>query len=367
MTPEEIQKRNGKANNIRVIQTQDGDLFASSEEGMILYRVSFGDGKESHCTCGDYSRGSKNDPNFKCKHLLAIMSSERDVEKARILERAKPKLDERFIIQVDGQDFCKYQGLLDLAHQKFLSSLDVEILQYPSEQNGMTVICKAKAQTATGDTFSDIGDACPLNCNSRVAKHLIRMASTRAKARCLRDMDNIGYTALEELGDLDEVIQNEQPGTARKDKVKPFPRKIVKDEATVSQPGSRNGNGTRPADPGKGVSTSRATVNQEVKEPAKEAPRDEKKDTVENQPTAKGARKSGGNGQKAGDNGKSKKTDVPAKMSEAQKRAVYNLSRRRGISVEELEKMSKDSYGVPLENLSASDASSFIRQLQQSA
>jgi hypothetical protein len=35
--------------------------------------------------------------------------------------------------------------------------------------------------------------------------------------------------------------------------------------------------------------------------------------------------------------------------------------------VEELEKMSKDSYGVPLENLSASDASSFIRQLQQSA
>ena len=48
MTPEEIQKRNGKANNIRVIQTQDGDLFASSEEELILYKVTYGEGKESH-------------------------------------------------------------------------------------------------------------------------------------------------------------------------------------------------------------------------------------------------------------------------------------------------------------------------------
>jgi len=131
---------------------------------------------------------------------------------------------------VDGQDFCKYAGLLDLAHQKRLSNLDVEILQYPTDSNGMTAICKAKAQTSMGDTFSDIGDACPTNCNSRVAKHLIRMASTRAKARCLRDMDNIGYTALEELGDLDEVISNEDKGTARRDKVKPFPKRSSRKE-----------------------------------------------------------------------------------------------------------------------------------------
>jgi len=32
------------------------------------------------------------------------------------------------------------------------------------------------------------------------------MASTRAKARALRDLTNIGMTCLEELGDLDEVI-----------------------------------------------------------------------------------------------------------------------------------------------------------------
>ena len=54
-------------------------------------------------------------------------------------------------------------------------------------------------------------------------------------------------------------------------------------------------------------------------------------------------------------------------MSEAQKRAIYNLSRRRGISVEQLEQMVTDAYGCDLENLSSGDASAFIRQLQQAA
>jgi hypothetical protein len=54
-------------------------------------------------------------------------------------------------------------------------------------------------------------------------------------------------------------------------------------------------------------------------------------------------------------------------MSEAQKRAIYNLSRRRGISVEELGKMAFEAYGLELEHLSSKDASSFIRNLQQAA
>jgi glycosylphosphatidylinositol transamidase (GPIT) subunit GPI8 len=54
-------------------------------------------------------------------------------------------------------------------------------------------------------------------------------------------------------------------------------------------------------------------------------------------------------------------------MSEAQKRAIYNLSRRRGISVEQLEQMVTDAYGCDLENLTSGDASAFIRQLQQAA
>jgi hypothetical protein len=54
-------------------------------------------------------------------------------------------------------------------------------------------------------------------------------------------------------------------------------------------------------------------------------------------------------------------------MSSAQKNAIYNLSRRRGISVEELENMTKQNFGISLEQMSSKDASSFIRHLQQSA
>ena len=54
-------------------------------------------------------------------------------------------------------------------------------------------------------------------------------------------------------------------------------------------------------------------------------------------------------------------------MSEAQKRAIYNLSRRRGISVDELENMVQEKYNTSLENLASKDASGFIRQLQQAA
>ena len=108
--------------------------------------------------------------------------------------------------------------------------------------------------------------------------------------------------------------------------MKPFPKKIVKEGASVSQPGNGNGNGkgTLPTDPVKDVSTAGATVNKEVKEPAKESTKDEKKTATVNRTETKAS-------EKAGDNGKGKaKIDTPPLMSEAQKRAVYNLSRRRG-------------------------------------
>ena len=339
---QEVQKRNNKAQHLRVIQVEGGDFFVSSEEGKILYKVTCGDGKENSCTCGDFAKGSKADPQFTCKHILSVMQSETDTEKARYLDKAQPKLDPRFIVQIDNQDFVKYAGLLDLAHQKKLTNLEVEILQYPTQENERTAICRAHAKTAFGESFIDVGDANPTNCNYKVAKHLIRMASTRGKARALRDLTDVGLTALEELGDSDEVIGSEEKGTAQKGRVKPFPRKITKAESSVSN--SNNGNGK---------TTLSAADNIKGKETTKEPPKEEKK-------TATQPEKSGNNGQKKA------RTDTTL-MSEAQKRAVYNLSRRRGISVEELEKMSNDTFGVPLDKLSASDAVSLIRTLQQSA
>jgi hypothetical protein len=208
MTTKELQRRSERSQDLRVLKS-NGNYFVESAEGMVLYKVnSAGEGDKYVCTCGDYARGTKNDPNFACKHVLAVQSCVM-TEQAEFLEKKKPKLDERFIKTIEGRDFVLYSGLLDLAHQKGLLKIEVEPLQYPTKENGYFAICKATAASKFGEIFIDAGDANPANCNSKVAKHLLRMASTRAKARALRDMTNIGLTALEELGDLDEVLGDE--------------------------------------------------------------------------------------------------------------------------------------------------------------
>jgi hypothetical protein len=273
-----------------------------------------------------------------------------EVLEAQILEKRKSKLDERFIKTIDGKDFVLYAGLLDLAHQKNLISIDVELLQYPTKENDHTAVCKAIARTTMGANFIDVGDANPQNCNAKVAKHIIRMSSTRAKARCLRDLTNIGMTCLEELLDFNEVIGEEDTGkTIKKDNVKKFPAK----QAKVSQPG--NGDGQ------KAITGSEDKTHE--KAPAPIETQGDKKPEKE----VKGAEKETKTSKKSGNgNGKSKEKAIPM-MSEAQKNALFNLSRRRGISVEELENLAMKTFNMPLENLTSSDASTFIRTLQQSA
>ncbi|HEY8363780.1 MAG TPA: hypothetical protein VIK77_13095 [Tissierellaceae bacterium] len=117
-------------------------------------------------------------------------------------------VNEKFIINLQGKSYVTYEGLLDLAHQKNLKSLEVEIIQIPTNENGMTAICKAVA-TTDEERFQDIGDASPRSVNTALVPHLIRMASTRAKARVLRDLTNVGMTAIEELSIDDNIISDE--------------------------------------------------------------------------------------------------------------------------------------------------------------
>lgn len=340
MTAQEAAKRNERSQTLKVWQVDETWFYVESDEGKVCYKVFFGDAGES-CTCADFANRYKTDNSFKCKHILAVMNSipRGEVQQALFLERRKPKLDERFIVTIDQKDFVVYSGLLDMAHQKNMHRMETELIQFPSKENDNTAICKAVAQTLNGGVFSDIGDANPTNCNSKVARHLIRMASTRAKARCLRDLTNIGMTCLEELGDLTEVISGEDKTKAnaepvkRNDNIKRFPGRPRK---------QGNGDGKPAPNP------ESSPVQQESQPPV-----------TQDKPAEKSpARKSGDNG-----NGKSK---VPG-MSEAQKNAIFNLSRRRGISVEELEKMVQETYSVSLENLTGEEAKTFIRQLQQSA
>ena len=203
-------------------------------------------------TVGTLQKIMQKTAAFKCKHIMAVMNSitDNDLANVRYMERWRPKLDDSFIKKIDDKDFVLYSGLLDVAHQKNLSSVDVELIQFPSDENKQTAICRAKVETVDGKKFSDIGDANPQNCNSKVARHLIRMASTRAKARAFRDMDNIGMTALEELGDLSEVIGNNQPAQKKINNVKPFvkpekkaePAAVKEKTETQEQPPVQNDN-----------------------------------------------------------------------------------------------------------------------------
>lgn len=111
-------------------------------------------------------------------------------------------IDDRFIIQLQGKNYVTYEGLLDQAHQLGLESIKVDVVQLPAQDNNMTAVCRASAK-AGDKTFVDFGDASPTSVGQKLVPHILRMASTRAKARALRDMTNIGITAIEEL-DLGE-------------------------------------------------------------------------------------------------------------------------------------------------------------------
>ena len=355
MTATEIQKRSERAQQLRVLQTQGNEFYVESAEGKILYRV-FMDENTISCTCGDFARNSKGDPNFRCKHIMAVDNcfEHGDFQDAEFIQKRKPKLDDRFITRIEGKDFVLYSGLLDLGHQKGILRVEVEPLQFPDKDNGNYAICKATVVSKSGETFTDIGDANPTNCNSRVAKHLLRMASTRSIARALRSFTNIGMTCLEELADFSDVTGegNQQNGSKGKKAParKPGPKKKTNGEESKTQKTQQQtGNGN-------------AQKKEENQQPAKV-------DNAENTAQSTSHQGQGENNEPSTpkDGGSQESSNQGPKMSEAQKRAVYNLSRRRGVSVEDLEAMAVERYDTPLENLTSKDASEFIRHLQQAA
>jgi hypothetical protein len=116
---------------------------------------------------------------------------------------------------IGQQELITYQGLLALAHEQGLKGIETTLIQAPNAANGQMAIVRAAAQGTTG-TFTGIGDASPANVTARVARHVLRVAETRAKARALRDLTNVAMVALEEVGELDE--EQEPPPRAASDR-----------------------------------------------------------------------------------------------------------------------------------------------------
>ena len=131
---------------------------------------------------------------------------------------SKRGLRREHIVLRDGKPFVLYAGLLDLAHRVGLIGIQTTLIQAPASP-GWTAIIHARASKLVPaydgvleriETFDGIGDANESNTNRGISVHMIRLAETRAKARALRDLTNIGVTALEELGG-DSVVVTRGP------------------------------------------------------------------------------------------------------------------------------------------------------------
>jgi hypothetical protein len=338
MTQAEAHQRVEKAQNLRVFKVND-TFYVESSEGKICYNVTMDTDKGVVCTCGDYARNIKSDPNFRCKHILAaIQCNGGDLLTTEYLEKKKPKLDERFIKNIKGKDFVVYIGLLDLAHQLGLAELKAIPVQYPSKDNDMRAICTSYAKTFDGRVFEDVGDADPRNTDTVISKHIIRMASTRAKARVLRDLTNVGMTCLEELASLEEDAGNEPlPNSETKRNLRSAKKEEPQKEAAVAT-SSAPSTTSAPAAPSNVTEQSSNTVEQSQTSEQSNAT------TSQQSPPSNGP-----------------------KISDAQRRAVLNLCRRRGLSEEDLAKRVQDQYKVPLDSLSGKDAAAFIKTLQLAA
>ncbi|HEX3000163.1 MAG TPA: hypothetical protein VHR86_07995 [Armatimonadota bacterium] len=116
-----------------------------------------------------------------------------------------PNINPDYVITLQGQEYCTYRGVLDRAHALGLEGIRTRILQIPQADNEYVAIVEAEVHLKDGRVFVDVADASPKNVPQRLVSALIRMASTRAKGRALRDAVNIGEALAEELSDMMEV------------------------------------------------------------------------------------------------------------------------------------------------------------------
>ena len=130
-------------------------------------------------------------------------------------DKSAPKLTDefkrKFSVNIKGKDAIKLEGLTAFAHEKGIWKFETDIIQFPSDQNGWTAICKTIVGGYDWDPgeekivkveYSDIGDANVQNCGKMVAASYIRMASTRSQARALRKYTNIDMVCSSELSEV---------------------------------------------------------------------------------------------------------------------------------------------------------------------
>jgi hypothetical protein len=110
------------------------------------------------------------------------------------------------VVNLKGKQFPLFGSVLLYAQQKcYLRSLEVNLIQAPTPENGMLAICEATATFAPPDgevqVYTEIGDASPASVGNAMIPHLCRMSATRAKGRALRDGCSVTTALYEELSE----------------------------------------------------------------------------------------------------------------------------------------------------------------------
>lgn len=241
--------------------------------------------------------------------------------------------DPRYIRQINGRQFISYAGLLELATRMGLAQLEVEVLVHPTPDNDNTTVCIATASLATGMNAKDLGEASAATLDPRVAKFLYSMASTRAKARSLRNLCGVGMTCLEELGSFTDVIgEDNEPAAAGQNS-----SSVNHSAPTMPAPASGNS-------PNETSAFVNASATAQPSGKVRQFP----------SPANNSSPANTGNG-----------NSVPA--TEAQLRAINSIAKRRKLSAIELANFCKAALNMGLENLSKRDASRLIDQLKHTA
>jgi hypothetical protein len=150
----------------------------------------------------------------RCKHVLAILllrKTQHLLEEAHHLPvvpeadapapappdavpLAVPEIDPRYVTTLHGKPFIQYAGLLQMAREQGLQSLEAT---WTYHDDGLA-LAQAVAVFADGRRFVECGDSTPAS-GQRVGDAWRRLALTRAKARALRDALTLGICAEEEL------------------------------------------------------------------------------------------------------------------------------------------------------------------------
>jgi hypothetical protein len=117
------------------------------------------------------------------------------------MSRMQALRDAGYIVRLQGKDFILYTGLLSLAHEMGLKSITAEPVEIDWENGRFIFKATVVMLDASGveRVFEDYGDCTKHNTNKMIYPAALRMASTRAKARALRDATGLGLTAFEEL------------------------------------------------------------------------------------------------------------------------------------------------------------------------